>query len=141
MEFYVHQEQKRDHFGTVAIDVHRVFPHGSTAPIPRASGLGRTSFGLPHTQGVHRNLRTNPVDPNSPLHSYQIFVLCILNSTDVWFVPLNAGYTVSVRRTRLDALVLSTLAFAGESPTCILHEGVYTPCNTRDQCITRSLQR
>ena len=24
--FALHQEQKRDHFGTVAIDVHRIFP-------------------------------------------------------------------------------------------------------------------
>ena len=46
------------------------------------------------------------------------------------FVPLNAGYTVSVRRTRLNLLILlilSTLALAGESLTCILHEGIHTP--------------
>ena len=30
------------------------------------------------------------------------------------FVPLYAGYTVSVRRTRLNVLVLSILALAGE---------------------------
>ena len=42
-------------------------------------------------------------------------------------VPLNAGYTVSVRRTRLNVLVLLTLALAVESPTCILHEGIHTP--------------
>ena len=41
------------------------------------------------------------------------------------FVPLNAGYTVSVRRTRLNVLVLLTLAIAGESPTCILHEDTH----------------
>ena len=40
------------------------------------------------------------------------------------FVPLNAGYTVSVRRTRSNVLVLLVLALAGESPTCILHEGI-----------------
>ena len=45
----------------------------------------------------------------------------------IGFVPLNAGYTVSVRRTRLNVLVLLTLALAGESPTCILHEGIHTP--------------
>ena len=56
------------------------------------------------------------------------------------FVPRNAGYTVSVRRIRLDVLVLLTLALVGESPTCILHEGIHT-CNTRDRSITRSLQR
>ena len=41
------------------------------------------------------------------------------------FVPLNVGCTVSVRRTRLNVLVLLTLALAGESPTCILHEGIH----------------
>ena len=40
-------------------------------------------------------------------------------------VPLNAGYTVSVPRTRFNVLVLLTLAVAGESPTCILHEGTH----------------
>ena len=43
------------------------------------------------------------------------------------FVPLNAGYTVSVRRTRLNALVLLTLALD-------------TTRRTRDRSITRSLQ-
>ena len=45
------------------------------------------------------------------------------------FVPFNAGYTVAVRRARLNVLVLLTLALAGESPTCILHDG--TPPVTR----------
>ena len=54
------------------------------------------------------------------------------------FVPLDAGYTVSVRGTILSVLVLLTLALAGESPTCILHEG--TPRNTRDRSTTHSLQ-
>ena len=36
--------------------------------------------------------------------------------------PLIAGNTASVRRTRLHVLVLLTLALAGESPTCILHD-------------------
>ena len=41
---------------------------------------------------------------------------------------LNAGYTIVFgRRTRLNVLVLLTLALAGESPTCILHEGIHTP--------------
>ena len=43
------------------------------------------------------------------------------------FVPLNAGYTVytvSVRRTRLNVLVLLTLALAGESPI----EGSHAAC-------------
>ena len=52
----------------------------------------------------------------------------MLNSTQTpGFVPLNAGDTVSGRRTRLNVLVLLTLALARESPTCILHEGVHTP--------------
>ena len=29
--FALHQEQKRDHFGALAIDVHRMFHHDSTA--------------------------------------------------------------------------------------------------------------
>ena len=41
------------------------------------------------------------------------------------FVPLNADYTVSERRTRLNVLVLLTLVLAGESPTCILHKGIH----------------
>ena len=39
-----------------------------------------------HIQGVHRNLRTNPVDP-----SITIIVSCILNSTDVCFCPPQCG--------------------------------------------------
>ena len=94
--FALHQEQKRDHFGTVAIDVHRMFDHDSTALTTRASGLGWTSSaGLLHIQGVHRNLRTNPVDPRSPLqkltHTITLIVSCILNSTDVWFCPPQCG--------------------------------------------------
>ena len=81
--FSLHQEQKRHHFGTVATDVHLMFRRDSTALTARASGL-------PHMQGVHRNLRTNPVDPRSPLqkstHTITI-VLCPLNSTDVLFCP------------------------------------------------------
>ena len=93
--FALHQEQKRDHFGTVAIDVHRMCHHDSTARTTRASGLGWTSAGLPHTQGIHRNLHTNPVDPSSSLemltHTRTIIVSCILNSTDVWFCPPQCG--------------------------------------------------
>ena len=93
--FHLHQKQKRDHFGTVAIDVHRMFYHDSTALTTRASSLGWTSAGLPHTQEVHRNLRTNPVNPSSPLqkltHTVTIIVSCILNFTDVWFCPPQCG--------------------------------------------------
>ena len=50
------------------------------------------------------------------------------------FVHLEAGCTVSVRRTRLNVVVLLTLALKGESPTCILHEGISTPRNTSAAC-------
>ena len=43
------------------------------------------------------------------------------------FVPLKAGYTVSVRKTSKNALVLLSLALAGESPTCIFHEVRHPP--------------
>ena len=57
------------------------------------------------------------------------------------FVPLNAGYTVSVRRTRLDVLVLWTLALAGESPACTLHEGIHPPVTRAIEAShTRSLE-
>ena len=88
--FALHQEQKRDHIGTVAIDVHPMFHHDSTALTTRASGLGWTFADLPHIQGVHRNLRTTPVDPSSPLqklsHTVTIIVSCILNSTYICLV-------------------------------------------------------
>ena len=126
--FALHQGQKRDHFGAVAIDVHRMFHHNSTAKT-RASGVGWTSAGLPHIQEVHRNLRTNPVDPSSPLqklaHTITLIVSRTQHSTGVWFFPPHADYTVSVRRTGLNVLVLLTLALAGESPTYILHEGTH----------------
>ena len=126
--FALHQEQKRYNFGAVAIDVQRMFHHDSTAQETRASGLGWTSPGLPHIQGVHRNLRTNTVDHSSPLQKLTLqhflfhahYILQMSGS-----VPLNAGYTVSVRRTRLNVLVLLTLALAGESPTHILREGTH----------------
>ena len=93
--FALHQEQKRYHFGTVAVDVHRMFHHDPTALTTRASGLGWTSAGLPHKRGVHRNLRTNLVDPRSPLqkltHTKTLMVSCILNSTNVWFCPPQCG--------------------------------------------------
>ena len=117
------------HFGTVAIDFHRMFHHDSTALTTQASGLGWTSAGLPHIQGVHRNLRTNPVDPSNPLqtltHTKYCFMHAKFHRYMSGFVPLDAGYTVSVGITRLNVLVLLTLALAGESPTCILHEGTH----------------
>ena len=47
---------------------------------------------------------------------------CFYNSA---CAPLNAGYTFSVRGTRLNVLVLLNLALAGKSPTCILREGTH----------------
>ena len=47
-------------------------------------------------------------------------------------------HTVSVRRTRLNVLVLLTLALTGESPTTVVSfTRVHTPLNTRDRSITR----
>ena len=53
------------------------------------------------------------------------------------FAPLDAGYTVSVRRTRLDVLVFLTLALAGGSPTYILYEGMHTPQHARSKYHTQ----
>ena len=62
-------------------------------------------------------------DRNSALQAACDISIWIPQMSD--FVPRNAGYTVSVRRIRLDVLILLTLALAGESPTCILHEGIH----------------
>ena len=63
--FALHQDQKRDHLGAVAIDIHLMFRHDLTEKTPSIRpGL---DIRLPHIQGVHRNLRTNPLDPSSPL--------------------------------------------------------------------------
>ena len=80
--FALHQEPKRDLFRTVAIDVHRMSHHDSTALTTRASGLDWTSAGLPHIQGVHRNLRANPVDPSSPLQklTHTIKIMCSMHT-------------------------------------------------------------
>ena len=107
------REPKRDHFGAVAVDVHRMFHHDSTVPTAQASGLGWISAGLPHIQGVHRNLHTNPVNPSSPLQKPTRTVTLHVSQM-FGFVPLNEGYTVSVRTARLNVLVLLTLALAGE---------------------------
>ena len=93
--FALPQEQKRNRFGTVAFDVHRMFHHDETALTTRASGLGWTSAGLPHMQEVHSNWRTNPVKPSNPLrkltHTIPIIVSCIPNSTDFCFCPPQCG--------------------------------------------------
>ena len=106
--FALHQQQKRDHFGTVAIDVHHMFHHDSTALTTQASGLGWTSASLPHIQGVHRSLRTNPVDQSSPLqkltHTITLIVSCILNSTDAWFCPPQCGLYSSRAQNKVERL-------------------------------------
>ena len=72
----------RDHFGAVAIDVHRMFHHDPTPKYPSITP-GLDPAGLPPIHGVHRNLRTNPVDPSSPLqkltHTITLIVSCIMH--------------------------------------------------------------
>ena len=53
-----------------------VFPNGrenaDTTEYCFTAGPARTAFvyiAIDQLQGVHRNLRTNPVDPSSPLHN------------------------------------------------------------------------
>ena len=91
------------------------------------SGSCRVFYGV-----IFPILRTNPVDPSSPPQKLTHTINSYFTHTEFsqllsGFVSLNAGYTVSVRRTRLNVLVLLTLALAGESPTCVLHEGMHTP--------------
>ena len=141
--FALHQEQKRNHFGAVAMDVHRMFHHDSTALTARASSLGWTSAGLPHIQRVHRNLRTNPVDPSSPLqkltHTITTNVSCILISTDVWFCPPQCelySFRAQNKAERLSSVDLGI----SRGATDLYPSRWYTPRNTRDRGITRSLQ-
>ena len=55
------------------------------------------------------------------------------------FVPLNAVYTDSVRRTRLTVLVLLLiLALAGGSHRPVSFTGVSTPRDTRNRSITHT---
>ena len=91
--FALHQEKKRDHFRTAEIDVHRMFHHDSTALTTRASGLSWTSAGLPHIQGVHKNLRKKPVDPSSPLQNtiYNTYCFMHTDSLDVLFWTPQCG--------------------------------------------------
>ena len=142
--FALHQEQKTDHLGAEAIDVHRMFHHDSTALITRASGLGRTSAGLPHIQQVRRNLRLNPVDPNSPLqkltHTITTRVVsCILNSTDVWFCPPQCGLYSFRAQHKAECLGLADPGISRVLTDLYPLRG-YTPRNTRDRSITRSLR-
>ena len=67
-------------FGTVAINVHRMSHHGLTVLTPRASGLSWTSAGLPHVQGVHKNLPANPVDPSSLLQKLTRYNNCFMHT-------------------------------------------------------------
>ena len=55
------------------------------------------------------------------------------------FVPPNAVYVYSFRvQNKVERLVvLLTLALAWESPTCILHEGINTPCHSRSKYHTQ----
>ena len=122
----LHQEQKRYHLEAVAIDAHRMLHHHSTQKNPEcSSGLGWTSAGLPHIQGVHRNLRTNPVGPNSPLqtltHTVAI-VSCITHSTYkcLGLCPSRALYSFRAHD-KAERLSPVGPGIAGQSPTYILH--------------------
>ena len=130
--FALYQEQKSHHFGTVATDVHRIFHHDSAALTTRASGLGETSAGLPHIHGVHRNTRTNPVGPSSPLQKitpHTVTIICFMHTEFHRSLVLSASiwFMFPCAKPSLNVLVLLTMALAGESPTGILHEGIYTP--------------
>ena len=84
---------------------------------PSSVSLGRR---LAVPVGLTRRVRLSPT----------IFRL-VIGVMEVSHVPACSKsygmYVVSVRRTRLNVLVLLTLALAGESPTCVLHEGMHTP--------------
>ena len=92
-------------------------------------------------QGVHRNLRTNPVDPSSPLqkptHTVTRIVSFMLPSTNVWFCPPQGGlhsFRVQNKVERL-SVVDSGISRGVTDP----HPSRgYTPRNTRDRSITRS---
>ena len=150
----LHLEQKRDHFGTVAIDVHRMFHRDSTALTTTNNPSIRPGLDLrwpPTYAGSTQELaRTNPVDPSGPLQMIThttllvqqfIIVVCMLNFTGVWFCPPQRGlysFRAQNKAERLSPVDFGTIA--GESQTCILHEGIHTRRNTRDRSITRSLQ-
>ena len=149
--FALPQEQKRNRFGTVAFDVHRMFHHDETALTTRASGLGWTSAGLPHMQEVHSNWRTNPVKPSNPLrkltHTIPIIVSCIPNSTDFCFCPPQCGLYGFRDQNKVERLSPVDPGNSGESPTCILHEGIHArlgycisiPVDTFDRCVNSSI--
>ena len=67
--FALHQEQKkRDHLGTVAIDVHRMFHRDSTALTTRPSIRPGMDLRWPATYtGNTQELAYNPADPSNPL--------------------------------------------------------------------------
>ena len=147
LNFALHQEgkKKRDHFGTAAIGVHRMH-HDSTSLSTRAPGLGWTSADLPHINGVHRNLRTNQVDPCSPLQKLAIYCYihtdrCLFLSTSMRVKPINNSVRAQNKTERVIECVSpadSGIILSGKSPTCILHEG--TPRGTRTRSIARSFR-
>ena len=49
------------------------------------------------------------------------------NIYQVYICPPQYGLYSFRAQNKVDALVLLTLALAGASPTCILHEGIHTP--------------
>ena len=95
-----------------------------------------------HIQGVHRNLRPNPVDPSSPMqkltHTITVIVPFILKSAEFWFCPPHARFTVSVPRTSLNVLVLPVDPGISRGVTDLYPSRGYTRRKTRDRSITRS---
>ena len=129
--------EKRDHFGAVAIDVHRMFHHDSTAQNPEHQAWAGTSLACHiHIQGVHNNLRTNPVDLSSPLqkltHTVTLIVSYILNSTDVWICPPQCGLysfraqNKAERLSPVDPGISRGVTDLYPSRGYILHEGIHT---------------
>ena len=98
--------------------------------------LGQEVFHISRVGPGHLK-RSGPREAIRPVKSPgHVQIICHKISV---FVPLNAGFGVSVRRTRLNVLVLLTLASAGESPTCVLHEDILFPPPTPPPAITRAI--
>ena len=83
------KKSRRDHIGAVGIDVHSMFCHDSTAKTRSIMPGLDLRRGLRHIQAVHRDLRTNAVDPSSPLQKLSRtvthIVSCTLNFSGAWF--------------------------------------------------------
>ena len=84
--FALHREQNRGLVGTVAIIVHRMFHHHSTALKTLASGLGWASWSATNT-GRRRERALQKLT-----HTITLDISCTPNSTqDVSFFPSQCG--------------------------------------------------